>query len=170
MSIPFPSKYTPTISLTDDEYEEYLGIISDVDLYTYEFKSEMLNQFLKNHNIDRYVFNDVIKYLNDQFNNRWEFYGIRSSDLQYSKNRYYSEEVAGRKITYSNNLYTRKIPINVIEKIQNLKDELPFLYFYITDDETVTDHEFSFLFVGLEHRMFPILHWKKLTLKEVPLS
>src|ERR1700743_444409 len=127
-----PTSFHPEPEMEKSQYEEYLIVAKDIGIECNgAFLDEKIKQVLLEENISIYDNSKVVKYLDSQLGNDWEWYGLREADKDHLAG-WVSHNVEARDVDFSKRVYTGSIPLPVLLTIQKLQKAIPEVYFYIS--------------------------------------
>jgi hypothetical protein len=127
--IPTPSPASD-LELQTEERKEYaviceqLGIVDCTDLIR-----EKLKSVLRDENIHIYDLKQVVKYLDQELGNDWEWRGLRPCDVEHLKG-WHTTMV--RKVPFSDEPYRGAVPLPVLMTVKKIVEAVPEMHFYVS--------------------------------------
>ena len=146
----------PSIS-SEEEYDTYLSIAYDLGLENKQLTIEKMRQVFAENNYTVYNNDNVSAYLEDKGQYNWAWYGIRQKDIDAKLETLYSS------ISNTKEIYSKKIPLRILEKIQIINNAVPESLFFISDSSAMsTVHDIFLMVTGSSRISFYICdYWNE---------
>lgn len=124
------SKPSRASQLESEERKEYISLCEEIG-YTNctDLTREKLKAVLHEENIHVYDGNDVVKYLDQELGNDWEWRGLRQVDVDHLVGH---SMTSSRLVPFSKEPYRGAIPVPVLLTIRKVQKAVPEVFFYIS--------------------------------------
>ena len=152
----------------EEEFETYFTLAKELGINNRAMILESTRQILKECEFKVYSINNVLEYLNYKLNN-WELFPVREIDKNEFKVLSVSNGIGITKY-FSEHLYTKAIPMNILEKMQILSDAVPTARFAISDSNSKTVKDIFLFMCPRPNMQLPIYvcdYWNEATFKDI---